>query len=102
MESECSLSASIDIEVDEFYREEGGGAYLPANGSGADCYHVLVAGVWWELYDFNGVDPVTTVYYGQTANREALGRPCKAWELPARILERVAELRDEAESSGAT
>jgi len=43
-------------------------------------------------YDFDGVAPVSAVPYGPTANRDALGYACKMYELPARIVERVATL----------
>jgi hypothetical protein len=76
----------------EVYREEAGGCYMPAKGKGLPCYHVHVAGQWWELYDFDGVRPVVAVDYGPTANREALGRRMASYEVPERILARIGAL----------
>lgn len=81
----------------EVYREDAGGCYLPAKNSGAPCYHVHAAGQWWELYDFDGVRPVVAAPCGLTPNREALGRHCASYELPARILARIAELGSPAQ-----
>jgi hypothetical protein len=76
----------------EVYRDDGGGCYLPAKGTGTTCYHVHAGGRWWELYDFDGVRPVVALDYGPTANREALGRPCERYELPERIVARIDAL----------
>lgn len=76
----------------EVYRDDGGGCYLLAKGSGVPCYHVYAGGRWYELYDFGPPRPVSAVDYGPTANREALGRKCAPWELPPRIAARVAKL----------
>jgi len=81
----------------EVYRDDGadgrsGGCYLPAKGWHVPCWHTFKGGVWWELYDFGPPRSVTAVNYGPTANREALGRPMQAWELPERIAARIAEL----------
>ena len=76
----------------EVYREDRPGAYMPAKDTGTPCYHVYAGGAWYELYDFGPPRAVSAVYYGTQANREALGRKCEPWELPARIAARVAEL----------
>lgn len=76
----------------EVYRDDGCGCYLPAKASGTTCYHVHAGGRWWELYDWDGVRPVSAIDYGPTANREALGRRCEMYELPSRIVDRIATL----------
>lgn len=81
------MSAPVEV-----FRDDAGGCYLPAKGTGAPCWHVYAGGAWYEVFDFDGQRPVVSVYYGPTANREALGRPMAPWELPPRIAAKVAEL----------
>ena len=76
----------------EVYREDAGGAYLPARGSGAPCFHVYTGLRWWELYDFGPPRVVSAVPYGTTRNRAAFGRRLELHELPPRIARRIARL----------
>jgi hypothetical protein len=85
----------------ETYRDDpaagrSGGCYLPAKGAAVPCWHVYAGAVWYELFDFGPPRAVVAVPYGPTANREALGRKCEPWELPARIAARIAELPEGA------
>ncbi len=87
-----TVTAGLEVYRDDGADGTGGGCYLPAKGWHVPCWHTLKGTTWWELYDFGPPRSVTAVNYGPTANREALGRPMQAWELPARILARIAEL----------
>lgn len=76
----------------EVYREDAGGAYVGARGSGIPCFHVYTGWRWWELYDFGAARVVSAVPYGPQAHREALGCRLELHELPPRIARRIARL----------
>ena len=93
------ISAPITHPPLELYRSPVGGSYLP--GRGHTCWHVFCRGRWYELYDLDGVHPVTAVPYGPTANRDLLGERVEWHELPARIAATVRELASGPDSTRA-